>query len=71
MVQSGCVRRAHGLQLGQFGQEHTSAEKKFPITEGATLLFRVEFFNMFNHPQFQIPATNTARQMQFTLRLSF
>ncbi|MEA2258294.1 MAG: hypothetical protein QOJ51_1119, partial [Acidobacteriaceae bacterium] len=35
----------------------SSAEKKFPITEGATLLFRVEFFNMFNHPQFQIPAT--------------
>jgi hypothetical protein len=49
----------------------SSAEKKFPITEGATLLFRVEFFNMFNHPQFQIPATNTTRQMQFTLRLSF
>lgn len=63
----------------------SSAEKKFPITEGTTLLFRVEFFNMFNHPQFQIPASviasggvgsitttsNTARQMQFTLRLSF
>jgi hypothetical protein len=63
----------------------SSAEKKFPITEGATLLFRLELFNMFNHPQFQIPASviatggvgsitttsNTARQMQFTLRLTF
>ena len=63
----------------------SSAEKKFPITEGTTLLFRAEFFNMFNHPQFQIPASviaqggvgsitttsNTARQLQFTLRLTF
>jgi hypothetical protein len=81
MVQSGCVRRAQAYNWGNSGRNilrgpdeinlDSSAEKKFPITEGATLLFRVEFFNMFNHPQFQIPATNTARQMQFTLRLSF
>jgi hypothetical protein len=62
-----------------------SAEKKFPIREGTDLLFRFEAFNMLNHPQFQIPAaviatggvgsitstSNTARQLQFTLRLSF
>jgi hypothetical protein len=63
----------------------SSAEKKFPITEGRKLLFRAEFFNMFNYPQFQIPASviassgvgnitatsNTARQIRFTLRLTF
>jgi hypothetical protein len=63
----------------------SSAEKHFPITEGTALLFRVEFFNMFNHPQFQVPAavinsggagtitatSNTARQIQAALRLTF
>jgi hypothetical protein len=62
-----------------------SAEKKFPIREGTDLLFRVEAFNMLNHPQFTIPAStiavggvgsitatsNTARQLQGTLRLTF
>jgi hypothetical protein len=63
----------------------SSAEKKFPITEGTNLLFRFEAFNMFNHPQFTIPAaviatagvgsitttSNTARQLQVALRLTF
>ncbi len=63
----------------------SSAEKKFPITERTNLLFRFEMFNMFNHPQFQIPAaviatggvgsitstSNTARQLQLALRLTF
>jgi hypothetical protein len=63
----------------------SSVEKHFPITEGTSLLFRVEFFNMFNHPQFQVPAavinsggagtitstSNTARQIQAALRLTF
>jgi Carboxypeptidase regulatory-like domain len=63
----------------------SSAEKKFPITERTNLLFRFEAFNMFNHPQFQIPASviatsgvgsitttsNTARQLQLALRLTF
>jgi len=63
----------------------SSAEKKFPITERTNLLFRFEAFNMFNHPQFQIPASviatagvgtitttsNTARQLQVALRLTF
>jgi hypothetical protein len=62
-----------------------SAEKKFPIKEGTDLLFRIEAFNMLNHAQFQIPAaviavggvgsitstSNTARQLQGTLRLTF
>jgi hypothetical protein len=63
----------------------SSIEKHFPITEGSSLLFRVEFFNMFNHPQFEVPAavinsggagtitstSNTARQIQAALRLTF
>jgi hypothetical protein len=62
-----------------------SLEKKFPIKEGTDLLFRFEAFNSLNHPQFQIPASviavggvgsitttsNTARQLQGTLRLTF
>ena len=63
----------------------SSIEKHLPIKESIALLFRVEFFNMFNHPQFNIPAaainaggagtitstSNTARQMQAALRLTF
>jgi hypothetical protein len=63
----------------------SSLEKKFPIKEGTDLLFRFEAFNSLNHPQFQIPAaviatggvgsitttSNTARQLQGTLRLTF
>ncbi len=62
-----------------------SAEKRIPIKEGTDLLFRFEAFNMLNHAQFQIPAaviavggvgsitstSNTARQLQGTLRLTF
>jgi hypothetical protein len=62
-----------------------SAEKKFPIREGTNVLIRIEAFNMLNHPQFQIPASviaqggvgsitatsNTARQLQGTLRITF
>ncbi|MBI3896007.1 MAG: TonB-dependent receptor [Acidobacteria bacterium] len=32
-----------------------SAFKRFPIAEGKSLQFRAEFFNLFNHPNFQIP----------------
>jgi Carboxypeptidase regulatory-like domain len=63
----------------------SSLEKHFPIKESAALLFRVEFFNIFNHPQFVVPAavinsggagtitstSNTARQIQAALRLTF
>ena len=35
-----------------------SAIKDFHITEAQGVQFRVELFNMFNHPQFQIPGAN-------------
>ncbi len=62
-----------------------TAEKKFPIMETKNLLFRAEFFNLLNHPQFAIPAStigsagvgtitstsHPARQIQFALKLVF
>ena len=62
-----------------------TAEKKFPIAENKNLLFRAEFFNLFNHPQFAIPAStigsagvgtitstsHPARQIQFALKFLF
>jgi tRNA(Arg) A34 adenosine deaminase TadA len=38
---------------------HISSEiiELFLITEGEDLTFRGEFFNIFNHPQFAIPAS--------------
>jgi hypothetical protein len=61
-----------------------SLQKDFALTEGMKLQFRVEEYNLFNHPNFNIPgrtfASSTfaqissaqdARQMQFALRLTF
>ncbi len=62
-----------------------TAQKNIPITESKTLLFRAEFFNVFNHPQFAIPAStigsggvgsisatsHPARQIQFALKFAF
>jgi hypothetical protein len=63
-----------------------SAIKNFHITEAQTLQFRTELFNMFNHPQFQIPGANpnvpggraitstltdNQREVQFALRYTF
>jgi len=63
-----------------------SAIKNFHITEAQTLQFRAELFNMFNHPQFQIPGANpnvpggqaitstltdNQREVQFALRYTF
>jgi hypothetical protein len=59
--------------------------KRFPIGESYRLMFRAEFFNAFNTPQFTLPAStigNTGvatisstaranRQIQFALKLSF
>lgn len=59
--------------------------KNFLITENWKLQFRTEMFNVFNHAQFDLPATGignpnagiitgivgTPRQIQFALRLSF
>ena len=55
------------------------------LKEGATLQFRTEFFNTFNHPQFNNPAVNIAlatfgqitstsvnpRLVQFALKYAF
>jgi hypothetical protein len=62
-----------------------SLEKQTPLPREMALLFRVEAFNIFNHPQFVIPASiinasgvgaitatsNSARQLQGSVRFSF
>ena len=62
-----------------------TAEKKFLFTEMRQVLFRAEFFNAFNHPQFNIPASTIgatgvgtisstarpSRQIQFALKVLF
>jgi hypothetical protein len=62
-----------------------TATKKFPLGEGRELMFRSEFFNAFNTPQFDVPASTIGtavvgtisatsranRQLQFALRLQF
>ena len=59
------------------------ASKKFPFAESRHLLFRAEFFNAFNTPQFTIPASTigvtgvatisatqrASRQIQFALKV--
>jgi hypothetical protein len=63
-----------------------TAAKRFRISESMNITFRTEFFNAFNHPQFQIPGNATigsngvgsisatarpSRQIQFALRFMF
>jgi len=62
-----------------------SVFKDFPVTERFHLQFRGEFFNLFNHPQFDLPGQSigspsagvisgtvgTPRDIQFSLRLMF
>ncbi len=62
-------------------------DKAFRLTEGQSLRFRVDFFNLFNHPSFALPAlasvsssggsapitstVGTPRLIQFSLKYSF
>jgi hypothetical protein len=39
-------------------------QKRFPIVEGHTIEFRMEFFNAFNHPQFDDPVLAPATHPQ-------
>lgn len=62
-----------------------SVFKEFVIVEGLKLQFRTEFFNVFNHTQFDLPnaaigagnagtitsIVGTPRQIQFGLKLVF
>ena len=61
-----------------------SLQKNFPVTEAMKVQFRVDFFNLFNHTNYNAPDTgfgdanfgalNTsqdARQMQFALKFYF
>jgi hypothetical protein len=62
-----------------------SLEKETKLFKDSALLFRIEAFNLLNHPQFIVPASiinasgagtitatsNSARQLQGTLRLTF
>lgn len=58
--------------------------KNFPIGEARSIQFRAEFFNLLNHPQFNLPiadptsaafgqvtSTRPAREIQLALRLNF
>ena len=47
------------LGPGQFNFD-ASLSKAIPVGERAQLQFRTEFFNMFNHAQFNNPAANLA-----------
>ncbi|HTR35324.1 MAG TPA: carboxypeptidase-like regulatory domain-containing protein [Bryobacteraceae bacterium] len=51
---------------GQFNFDVT-LQKTTKITERSTLLFRAEFFNLFNHPQFMDPNTAYAVPANFAL----
>jgi hypothetical protein len=62
-----------------------TATKKFPLGESRSLVFRAEFFNAFNTPQFTLPASTIGatgvstisataranRQIQFALKFLF
>jgi len=62
-----------------------TAAKMFPIVVENNLEFRTEFFNIFNHPEFALPAStigsagigtitstsHSSRQIQFVLKLTF
>jgi hypothetical protein len=62
----------------------SSLARSFPLPRESNLQFRAEFFNVFNHPNFDppnvtadsasfgaIPSAEAPRQMQFALRVTF
>jgi hypothetical protein len=78
----GHSSRARPIQLGYvLGEDDQGGG----LREDATLQFRTEFFNAFNHPQFNNPAVNVAlgsfgqitstsvnpRLIQFALKYAF
>jgi hypothetical protein len=67
-----------------FFQLDVNLQKNFRITEGSSLQFRSEFFNLLNKTNFRAPVVNRtaanfgqftqtypARQIQFALKLTF
>lgn len=61
-----------------------SLQKEIPLTDAARLQFRAEAYNLFNHPNFDIPnrtaftanfgsisSAQDSRQLQFALKLAF
>ena len=73
--------RWSGPGLHQFD---LALQKEVPLTESAKLQFRAEAYNLFNHPNFNIPnrtaftanfgkisSAQDARQFQFAARLVF
>jgi len=59
-----------------------SLQKNIPVTEAMKFQFRADFFNLFNHVNFNAPSTfipggglinssQDARQMQFALKFYF
>lgn len=82
----GTAARAYTDLRGQgFSNESVGLIKRTPITEKVTLMFRAEFFNVFNRTVFGAPVgnvtagnfgrvssqANTPRQGQLALRLDF
>jgi Carboxypeptidase regulatory-like domain len=51
---------------GQWNSD-MSIEKDTKVTEGTTLQFRAEFYNLFNHPQFNPPASTAIGSTTFGL----
>jgi hypothetical protein len=62
-----------------------TVSRAFRLSESKSIMFRSEFFNAFNHPQFGLPASSigsagvgqisstarSSRQIQFALKFSF
>ena len=61
-----------------------SLQKEFRLSEGAKVQFRAEAYNLFNHPNFNIPnriaftanfgsisSAQDSRQLQFAVKVGF